>query len=73
MAEEKPAAGHEVTDEELSEHVEEEIRKEILFPLESRPVLWQAVVAAVQHLTAVFVGIITPPLIIGSALGLELP
>ena len=67
-----PPSSVEIADDVLEDHVEEEIRKEVLFPLESRPALWQAVVAAFQHVTAVFVGIITPPLLISQALGLEL-
>ena len=66
-----PPGKLDLADEVLEDHVEEEIRKDVLFPLESRPAPWQAVVAAFQHVTAVFVGIITPPLLISQALGLE--
>jgi len=45
---------------------------DVIFRLDDRPKLWQAIVAALQHVTAVFVGIITPPLLISQALGLEL-
>jgi xanthine permease XanP len=67
-----PPGKIEVAEEVLEEHVEEEIKKDVLFDLNSRPVVWEAVVAAFQHVTAVFVGIITPPLLISKALGLEL-
>ena len=45
---------------------------DVIFRLDDRPKLWQAIVGAFQHVTAVFVGIITPPLLISQALGLEL-
>ena len=45
---------------------------DVIFRLDDRPRLWEAVLAALQHVTAVFVGIITPPLLISQALGLEL-
>ena len=45
---------------------------DVIFRLDDRPRLWQAVIGAFQHVTAVFVGIITPPLLISQALGLEL-
>ncbi len=45
---------------------------DVLYRLEDRPPLVESTVAAFQHVLAVFVGIITPPLLIASALGLEL-
>ncbi|MCP3959797.1 MAG: purine permease [bacterium] len=45
---------------------------ELIYGLGDRPPLPQACVAAFQHVLAVFVGIITPPLIISGALGLDL-
>ena len=45
---------------------------DVIFRLDDRPVLWETLVSAFQHVTAVFVGIITPPLLICQALGLEL-
>ena len=44
---------------------------DVLYRLEDRPPAAQALVAALQHVSAVFVGIITPPLLIAQALGLE--
>ena len=43
---------------------------ELIYPLESRPPAMQASFAAIQHVLASFVGIITPTLIIGGVLGL---
>jgi xanthine permease XanP len=43
---------------------------ELLYGLNDRPRPLSAFLAALQHVLASFVGIITPPLIIGSALGL---
>jgi len=43
---------------------------ELIYGLNDRPSPMAAVLAALQHVLASFVGIITPPLIIGSALGL---
>ena len=46
--------------------------EDVIFRLEDRPRAWEAIVGAFQHVTAVFVGIITPPLLICQALGLGL-
>ncbi|MBL4630689.1 MAG: xanthine permease XanP, partial [Paraglaciecola sp.] len=48
---------------------------EILYGLHDKPKVVHCINAALQHVMACFIGIITPPLIIGSALGLtqELP
>ncbi|KEA61827.1 Xanthine permease [Marinobacterium lacunae] len=43
---------------------------ELLYPLESRPGFTESLFAALQHVLASFVGIITPTLIIGGVLGL---
>lgn len=43
---------------------------DLIYGLNDRPNPMAAVLAALQHVLASFVGIITPPLIIGSALGL---
>lgn len=43
---------------------------EIIFGLNDKPVPIQAFLAALQHMLAIFIGIITPPLIIGGALQL---
>ena len=45
---------------------------DVIFRLDDRPRPWAALIGAFQHVTAVFVGIITPPLLIAQALGLEL-
>ena len=44
---------------------------ELIYGLEDKPPLQEAVFAALQHTLAVFVGIITPPIIIANALGLD--
>lgn len=44
----------------------------LIYGLEDRPPLKDTVFAALQHLLAIFVAIITPPLIIAGALGLDL-
>ena len=46
--------------------------KELIYGLEDRPPLRETLFAALQHLLAIFVAIITPPLIIAGALGLDL-
>jgi xanthine permease XanP len=43
---------------------------DMIFGLEDSPPAIQAFLAALQHMMAIFVGIITPPLVIGGALGL---
>ncbi|HEY0286681.1 MAG TPA: nucleobase:cation symporter-2 family protein [Pseudomonas sp.] len=43
---------------------------DLIYGLNDRPKPLPATLAAIQHVLAAFVGIITPPLIIGSALGL---
>lgn len=45
---------------------------DVIYRLEDRPPVLESCVAAIQHVLAVFVGIITPPLIISRALGLEI-
>ena len=45
---------------------------DLVFGLEDRPPLKQTLFAAFQHLLAVFVAIITPPLIIAGTLGMKL-
>lgn len=47
-----------------------EMNNDLLYPLESRPDVKSSVFAAIQHVLASFVGIITPTLIIGGVLGL---
>ncbi len=47
------------------------IKSDLIYGLEDRPPFVDAAFAAIQHVFACFVGIITPSLIIGGALGLE--
>ena len=57
--------------EELHE-VEVSQRSEMIYQIEDRPPFRDAIFAAIQHLLAIFVAIITPPLIIAGALKLDL-
>lgn len=50
----------------------EEKPQELIYGLEDRPPLRDTLFAALQHLLAIFVAIITPPLIIAGALNLDL-
>ena len=43
----------------------------IVYPLESRPPLHETIFIGFQHTLAMFVGIITPPLIVAAGLGLS--
>lgn len=61
----KPAAQTESAAVEESKH-------ELIYGLEDRPPFKDALFAAIQHLLAIFVAIITPPLIIAGALKLDL-
>ena len=54
------------------EMTETEKPKGLIYGLEDRPPLRDTLFAALQHLLAVFVAIITPPLIIAGALNLDL-
>ena len=47
------------------------VAADLIYGLDDRPPVLEAIMVAFQHVLASFVGIITPPLIIGSALGLE--
>ncbi|MDT0596168.1 uracil-xanthine permease family protein [Glaciecola petra] len=57
------------------ERISQKASSEILFALDDVPSVKHSITAAMQHILACFVGIITPTLIIGSALGLasEIP
>lgn len=46
--------------------------KELIYGLNDRPPIRETIFAALQHLLAIFVAIITPPLIISSALNFDL-
>jgi len=52
-----------------SEQVSNLRNPEIVYGLEDRPPVGESLFAAVQHFLAIIVGIMTPPLIIGNALG----
>ena len=45
---------------------------ELIYGLEDRPPLKDAIFAALQHMLAIFVAMVTPPLIIAGAMGLDL-
>ena len=47
-------------------------KSELIYELEDKPPVQEAFFAAFQHLLAIFVAIITPPLIIAGALQLDL-
>lgn len=46
------------------------MKTDLIYGVEERPPFKEALFAALQHLLAIFVAIITPPLIIASALNL---
>ena len=47
------------------------VATDMIYKLNDKPPAFQAFLAALQHMMAIFIGIITPPLIIGGALGLS--
>lgn len=49
----------------------ENMKTDLIYQIEDRPGFKEAVFAAIQHLSAIFVAIITPPLIIAGALKLD--
>jgi len=48
------------------------VESELIYGLEAKPPFIESVFAALQHVLAVFVGVITPPLIISGAYGLSI-
>ncbi len=50
---------------------EERAKKELIFSLHDRPPLGQTIVAALQHMAAIFIGIVTPPIVVAGALGFD--
>ena len=52
--------------------MEQKTTKAIIYGVNDRPPLQETLFAAVQHLLAIFVAIITPPLIIAKALNMDL-
>lgn len=61
-----------INTEELEETIQPVKQTDLIYGIEDRPPFKDALFAAVQHLLAIFVAIITPPLIIASALKLDL-
>ncbi|MFW5484566.1 MAG: uracil-xanthine permease family protein [Spirochaetaceae bacterium JB067] len=55
----------------LSSQQRDEARSELIFSLNEKPPIGQALVAALQHAAAIFIGIITPPIVVAGALGLD--
>lgn len=53
------------------EAAQPEVAAELIYGLNDRPPVGEAVFVALQHVLAAFVGIITPPLIISTTLGLS--
>lgn len=57
----------------MSEKVSEAVTPSgLIYGLEDRPPLKETIFAALQHLLAIFVAIITPPLIIAGAIGCDI-
>ncbi|MBI9101747.1 MAG: purine permease [Spirochaetales bacterium] len=46
-------------------------RSELIFTLNDKPPLGQTLVAALQHMAAIFIGIVTPAIVISGALGFD--
>jgi xanthine permease XanP len=50
---------------------ESQAKSELIYRLYDRPPVGEAIFVAIQHVLAAFVGIVTPPLIISTSLGLD--
>lgn len=61
----------EAANKELDPIVHPIQKTDLIYQIEDRPPLREAIFVALQHLLAIFVAIITPPLIISGALGLD--
>lgn len=61
----------ELTKDEVEELIQPMKKTDLIYDIEDRPPFREAVFVALQHLLAIFVAIITPPLIIAGALGLD--
>ena len=61
-----------INEQELEETIQPVKQTDLIYGIDDRPPFKEALFAAVQHLLAIFVAIITPPLIISSALKLDL-
>ena len=55
-----------------SQSIESQFISELIYELDDRPPPFKAVLAAIQHILAIFVSIVTPPLIICGAIGLDI-
>ncbi|TVP63674.1 MAG: purine permease [Leptolyngbya sp. LCM1.Bin17] len=64
-------ADHESIIEEAKEAETVRIDSELLYGLHDRPSFGESTIVAIQHVMASFVGIITPPLLISNALGVD--
>ena len=67
----QPAPSSTATSSAAAPAVVVEAEHELIYGLDDRPPLREAIFAAIQHVLACFVGIITPSLIVAGALGLE--
>ncbi len=56
----------------MQNNMKNKINNSLIYAIEDRPPLKESIFAAFQHLLAIFVAIITPPLIIAGALNLDL-
>ncbi len=66
------ASGKELQDiQDIAEEVASDKGSDLIYGLDDRPPVPNALFAAVQHVLASFVGIITPSLVVSGALGLE--
>ena len=54
-----------------SEYADTNVSSELIYELEAKPPVAASFFAALQHVLASIVGIVTPPIIISNALGLE--
>ncbi|WP_099465119.1 MULTISPECIES: nucleobase:cation symporter-2 family protein [Parabacteroides] len=59
-------------EEQFVEAIQPVQETDLIYGIDDRPPLKETLFAAIQHLLAIFVAIITPPLIIGGALKLDL-
>lgn len=62
----------EVTEKEAEEIIQPIQKTDLIYQIEDRPPFREAIFAAIQHLLSIFVAIVTPPLIIGGSLGLDM-
>ena len=60
-----------VKSEEVLLETKVPVEHDLIYGLEDKPPVRESIFAAIQHVFASFVGIITPSLIISGALGLE--